>query len=323
MRFDRRLVGFGLFLITVGLVMVAVREGWLPTDTARRSWELWPLILIGVGLSILLRGGPGAAIGGLVLALTFGAMVGGVVATGAFVPFGVCSGERSHGVAFPAASGDLSTAAAVTIEQDCGDMTVATAPGATWHVAGVSGDARGPRVEAGSGDLRVNNRTDTAFAFGGAEAWDVVLPEDPTLDLTVRVNAGQSQIDLGGAHLGRVSVERNAGSLDLDLRHVAALGSFAVDVNAGSATLRLPGSSVAGDLTVNAGSAAICRTTGAGLRIVMDGVAASNDFAAHGLVDSGGAWQTDGYASAAVRIEIRAKVNAGSLSLDPSGPCAG
>jgi hypothetical protein len=43
MRIDRRLVGFGLFLVTVGVVMVAARQGPIPDETAGRVWNLWPL----------------------------------------------------------------------------------------------------------------------------------------------------------------------------------------------------------------------------------------------------------------------------------------
>ena len=91
MLIDRRLVGFGLFLITLGGVMVAVRQGLLGEGVARQAWTLWPVILIGAGLSIVLAGRPGASIGGLVLAVTFGAILGGVAATGVFPRAGVCS----------------------------------------------------------------------------------------------------------------------------------------------------------------------------------------------------------------------------------------
>ena len=45
MQIDRRLVGFGLFLITVGAVMVAGRQGLLAEATAGRAWSPWALIL--------------------------------------------------------------------------------------------------------------------------------------------------------------------------------------------------------------------------------------------------------------------------------------
>ena len=59
MQIDRRLVGFGLFLITVGTVAVAVRQGVLSEEIAGRAWSLWPLILIGIGLSIEANVGDG------------------------------------------------------------------------------------------------------------------------------------------------------------------------------------------------------------------------------------------------------------------------
>jgi len=129
MRIDPRLVGFGLFLITVGSVMVAVREGLVSEDAARQAWTLWPLILVGVGLSIVLAGRPGAAIGGLALALTFGVIIGGIAATGAFPSGGFCGGDAESGTAFADAGGDLSRGASVTITQDCGNLAVGTVAG--------------------------------------------------------------------------------------------------------------------------------------------------------------------------------------------------
>lgn len=148
MQFDRRLVGFGLFLITVGAVMVAVRQGVLAEATAGRAWSLWPMILVGIGLSIALDRRPGAALGGLVLAVTFGAIVGGIASTGSFGFSGICSGESDRGTAFAETSGELADRARITIKQDCGDLTVTTAPGSTWNLSGVASDSRQPRLDA-------------------------------------------------------------------------------------------------------------------------------------------------------------------------------
>src|SRR5947207_894212 len=92
--------------VPVGAVMIAVRQGLVGEDDARKAWTLWPLILVGVGLSIVLAGRPGAAIGGIVLALTFGAMLGGIAATGTFPGAGLCSsGGRDPGTAFAPSRG--------------------------------------------------------------------------------------------------------------------------------------------------------------------------------------------------------------------------
>ena len=323
MRFDRGLIGFGLFLVTVGAVMVAVRQGLISDDLAGRAWSLWPLILIGIGLSIVLAGRPGAAIGGLVLAVTFGAMLGGIAATGSLGFVGLCSGDRDRGTPFADASGDLSSSATVSVRQSCGDLTISTVSGATWSLSGVSTEGRAPRVEGSASSLTVESDEDAPFSLSATSAWDLVLPRDPALALEIEANAGAARITLGGANLTRLDIQRNAGTLEVDLRDVAAIDELAVQLNAGSATLRLPARSLTGTLDVNAGSASICLPAGAGLRVALDSVAASNDFGSHGLVERDGAWETAGYATATIRIALRAEVNAGSLSLDPVRPCAG
>ncbi len=322
MHIDRRLVGFGLFLITVGGVMVAVRQGLLTEDAARQAWTLWPLILVGSGLSIVLAGRPGAAIGGLVLAITFGAMLGGVAATGVFPGAGLCSGGEDDGTAFTEAGGDLGSNARVTIDQDCGDVTIGTVDGSTWSLAGQSRDGRQPDLQRNGDSLKISTRDDGPFDLGGSGDWTVVLPRTTTLELEVEINGGQSRIALDGSHLASVSIEANAGSVELDLREAAALSDATLEVNFGSAILRLPSLTARVELSVNAGSTAICLPPGAGLRVKLDSVAASNDFATHGLVEANGVWQTPGYAAAAVRIDLVADVNAGSLSLDPVRTCS-
>ena len=322
MHIDRRLVGLGLFLITVGGVMVAVRQGLISDADARKAWTLWPLVLVGTGLSIVLAGRPGAVIGGVVLALTFGAIVGGVAATGEFPGAGFCTSGRGQGAAFPATGGDLGASARVTITQDCGDLTIGTVDGSTWSLSGESRDGRSPRIDRGVDTLRITAPDGGPFDLDGSSAWAVVLPRDPAVDLAVKVNGGRSRIALVGANVSDLEINANAGSIDLDLGEVTAVGDTTIDVNFGSATLRLPNATMTATLAVNAGSAAICLPSGTGLRVRLDSAAASNDFAGHGMVETNGVWETPGYASATARIDIRAEVNAGSLTLNPARQCA-
>lgn len=324
MRIDRRLVGFGLFLVTVGVVMVAVRQGLVPDETARRAWNLWPLLLIGTGLSIILAGRPLAALGGLVVAVTFGAIVGAIAATGSFVPIGICGGDRDQGTAFAETSADLAGTARVSIEQACGDLNVSAADGSRWTLRGVSGDGQPPAVSASPGEISITSRSSGMFEIGSSSTWDVALPRSPSIDLSVTASAGEARLELGGAHLAGVTLVRNAGSVRLDLRDVAAIGPLSVTVNAGSATIWLPSLSLTGRLHANAGSVALCLPPGVGLRLATgESVAASNDFEAHGLTRNGDAWETAGYAGAAVKIDLTAEANAASLSLDAPSTCKG
>lgn len=323
MQMDRRLVGFGLFLIAAGGVMVAVRQNLISEDIARDAWTLWPLLLVGSGLSIVLAGRPGSAIGGLVVAVTLGAMLGGVAATGVFPGAGLCSGNGDGGTAFADQGGDLGPEARVTIAQDCGDLTVGTVSGSTWNLSGRSRDGRLPRIDRDGNTLRVRSHDDGPFDFGGTSAWQVVVPRDPALELDVRLNGGEGRLVLAGAHLSALAIDANAGSIDVDLREVATAGNPTLEVNFGSATVHLPNLTTTVRLSVNAGSAALCAPAGAGLRVTLDSVAASNDFKDHGLVQVGSAWETPGYALAEIRLDVRADINAGSVSLDPSRQCAG
>lgn len=324
MRIDRRLVGFGLFLISVGVVMVGVRQGLIPDEMARRALNLWPLILIGTGLSMILAGRPGAAVGGLVVAVTLGAIVGGVAATGSVAGIGICNGDREGGTAFAETGGDLGASVRVTIEQACGDLRVTTVAGSRWALSGVSDDGRQPVADAGPADLHISTPATGPFQIGGGSAWDLALPRTPAIDVEVTVSAGSARLQLGGANLTGLSVVRNAGSVGIDLREVVAIGPLYVEANAGSATVWLPGRSMTGRLQANAGSIALCLPAGAGLRVATgDSVAASNDFAAHGLTRTGETWETPGFPSSAVRIDLTAEANAASISLDSPSTCAG
>ena len=50
MRIDRSLLNWGVFLIALGGIPLAVDQGWLESDIAGDLGQLWPLILVGIGL---------------------------------------------------------------------------------------------------------------------------------------------------------------------------------------------------------------------------------------------------------------------------------
>lgn len=323
MRFDPRLVGFGLFLVVAGGVVLAVRQGLVPAGAIEQVWSLWPLLLVGFGLSMILDKRPGASLGGLVVAVVFGIMAGGAISGGGF-PWGICSGDDADGIAFQPMSGELVAGAEVHLEMACGDLALATTDGGGWLLDGTSEDGRGPRVEQDEGGLRIERDESGGFDIGAApDRWRFALPREPRISLSVAANAGTTELDLTGADLADLGVELNAGSLTVDLADADAVGGLSVEVNAGSATIWLPDAALRADLAVNAGSIAICSPPDVGLRILAnDNVAASIDLGDRGLVRVGDAWQTAGFAEAAVRIEIEADVNAGSVSLDADDRCS-
>ena len=82
MHVRRGYLGWGVFLILAGAVPLAVRSGYLSDDQIGRLWSLWPLILVGIGVGLILSWTRFAFVGGLIVAATFGLMVGGLLSTG-------------------------------------------------------------------------------------------------------------------------------------------------------------------------------------------------------------------------------------------------
>jgi hypothetical protein len=325
MRPNRSLVGWGLFFIAFGGVLLAVRQGVIPADLAGRAWELWPLLLVAAGLSIILSSRPGGSLGGFVAAVCLGVMAGGLVGSGASFPFIGCGGNEG-GTAFTRQSSELPASAQVHIEFRCGELSVDTSSGTSWAIEGVSGDGEPPAIGRHDDGIDVTApESGGVFGFSGArERWDVTLPSEPAIDLDVVLNAGSGRLALRDAHLATVDVVVNAGSLRLDLRDVAAVSSLDGTVNAGSVVVWLPDRPLEGELTVNAGSLSICAPEDVGLRLVTgDNPISSNNFDDEGLVRIDEGWQTPDFATAPIRIALEVEANAGSMSLNPRQTCTG
>ena len=322
MHTDRRLIYLGLFLLVFGGVLLGARQGWIPDDVVASIWQLWPILLIAIGLSIILSGRTGSWLGGIVASVLLGAMAASAIQTGV-VPFVGCGGD-DDGTPFEAQSGQLASSAEVDITFSCGELEVATGSGAGWTLEGTSDEGRVPDVRTTDGGVEIESSERGGFPFGGGgrQHWELTLPTEPELAVGVTLNAGSGQIGLEGARLANVNFTVNAGSLSLDLRDVEEVQGLNGTVNAGSNVTWLPELALDGNLTVNAGSLVICAPEELGLRLTTGtNPISSNDFDRAGLVEVDGGWETPDYDAAQVRTELNVTANAGSISLNPSQPC--
>jgi hypothetical protein len=322
MRVDPRFLNWGLFFILLGGIPLAVDQGWIAADAIAGWWRYWPLILVGIGVGLVLRRTPVHFLGGLIVAATFGLMLGSALAGGVGGRFDLaCTSDRA-GTSFTPSSGSLGPNGAVRLEMSCGDLKVTTTQGPGWTLSGTTPDGRPPRVVAGAGALAISSdRSGIGFfgSGGGAETWDLALPLT-TGDLAATLSAGSARLDLAGARLGGVSLTTNAGSMVVDLGSAAASGLSAT-VNAGSTKVTFPSADLGGSVTVNAGSFEFCVPSGVGLRIESTTVLGSNNFAERGLVQTGSTWTSPSYLLAPIKIDLSATANLGSLELDPEGGC--
>ena len=329
MHVNRGLLGWGVFFIALGAVPLAVRSGALDEATARRAWELWPLLLIGAGLGLALRSTPFASVGNIVVGLAFGLMAGGLVVGGlgsAPVAFCGTTGNTDGGPTGHQASGTLAGGASVDLNVDCGSLTLAAQPGTGWLLSWPATTTREPRViTSTSGKLRVELGAQRGIGIGDPAAhWDMQLPADPTIDVNLSVNAGSAKVALGGAHVSSLSASVNAGDAKIDLSGTSGPTSLTGSANAGTLSIALPepSATLTGSLSANAGSIRICVPAGTPLRIrVGDEPLGSNNFAQRGLTQTGSVWTRGPWDTAVSRIDLTVSANLGSITLDPEDGC--
>jgi len=328
MHIRRGYLGWGVFLILTGAVPLLVRSGYLTDDQVQRLWTLWPLILIGIGVGLVLSRTRFDFLGGLIVAATLGLMAGGFLSLGASTIGGTGCGAEGT-TSFPAQEGTFTAGeASVLVTLNCGTAEIKPASGTTWRVEGKDDKGEGPIVSSDAGSLSVKPRQGDGNPFtflGPRDTWTVSLPTGgPTLGVELRLNAGSSTVDLGGVPVSTVDVTLNAGSTTLDLSEVTAIQGLEGTLNAGSLGVILPNRSMTGTIQANAGAVKLCAPTGAGLRLQTgSSVIASYDYGGQGLIQDGSTWTTPGFETAAVQIELETRANAGSFSLNPTGGCGG
>jgi len=330
MSVDRRLLNWGVFLVLLGGIPLAVAQGWISRDVVTRAWELWPLILIGAGIGLILGATPLRAIGGVIVAGTLGTMLGALLAVG----FGGlslgglgCGGGAGTAPQVLQESGSFDGGTgAVLLTANCASLEVATGAGSAWSIDVLGTADTRPTVERSGDHVEVRSpSSNVVFPLGTQRAsWRAELGTDARYEtLLVTLNAGDASLDLAGATVSDLTFDGNAvGDTRLDLSS-AAVAQLDVTVNAGDVAILLPaGANLQGTVQGNAASVDLCAAAGVGLRLLVeDNITASNNYDEKGLVRTGNAWETAGYADAATRVELRTTGSAVSYTLNPEEGC--
>jgi hypothetical protein len=306
--------------VLLGAIPLAVQAKALDPDLVGHAWQLWPLLIVGGGISLLLHRSRFEPAGGLLVAATVGVIGGGLLAGSGLGGIGFGCGNDA-GRPFASSQGTLG-GGSVDVQFNCGTLAIGTTPGSSWSLSGSSDDGDLPRVDASATRLAIEGRNRSFVGFGARDQWNLLLPQDPTLDVGVVLNAGSGRLELPGAHLGTLRVQGNAGSVAVDLSSAARVTQIDVRVNAGSARVALPSATLTGTLQGNASTIGICVPEGVGISILAkDTIVSSNNFAEQGLTRSGDTWQSANFAAAANRVTLTASANAGTIALNPKDGC--
>lgn len=315
---NRRLLYAGVFLIAAGAVMLIVQGRAVDDELVTQALRLWPIVVIGLGIGLLLRGTRFGVAGGMLAAALPGLLFGGLVMAS---PDLMPECRIAEPARYATRQGTFGGAASVDLRLDCGDITVTMAPGGGWRVETGDHGSAAPVVDFAADRLSVWS-ADQGHRFGshwGGDAFVVTLPTNSTLDLDVEVNAGPGRFDLAGARLDDVRLKANAGDLNVNLTG-ATLVRLSMEVNAAKATVRLPATGdFEADFEVNAADMSVCAPPDLALRIRQDVVLGSTTYS--GLVRNGDGWETPGYSTATSHADVTISVNVGSVDINPEGGC--
>jgi LiaI-LiaF-like transmembrane region len=309
MRIDRGFFGWGVFFIALGAVPLAVDLGWVQADQVRDLWRLWPLILVGIGVGVLLARSQLALVGTLIISLTFGLAIGGLVSGAGSVPFVGCgSGEQAGGPT----SGTLAGSATMDVNWACGGLTVFDQSGSGWQLS-ASGNAE-TAVTASDTNVTVRSAGSFRLTALGERQLTVTLPTDPTIALHLKQGFGDGTITLRSAHLSDLEAKVSFGSGHVEARGATLTGLLDLSFDFGSGDVALPLGNYSGTVKSSFGSLTMCAPASLGVRVTASAGFGSSEFGP-GFTEVNGAWQSSDYGSAQNRADLTVSTSFGSFNM--------
>lgn len=221
-------------LILAGLVALLVNTGQIPAERLEELINLWPLILIVIGLELVLRRTVHGVAGDVAAALIVILAVVGAAAYVAVAP----SPSATHTIDASEQVGGLTEARA---EIDAGAATITIDGGAESQLFQAHIDYAGPkpdvRVDRSEGRLVISQRS--SFPFFQSRKFTMRLSLNPTVAWALEINTGASTttLNLGQAHV--TSLQLNTGASKDDITLGPASTSVPVQVNGGALTVNI------------------------------------------------------------------------------------
>lgn len=319
MRVNRRFLYAGVFLIAVGGVLVAADLGAVDSPRLTDTLRLWPLAIIAVGLSLVLRGTRLSLPLGMLAVGVPGLVLGGALA---IAPrFGVDCGAREAAPNVVTRQGVFEGGAIVSVTAGCGSIGVKTAPGNAWQLVAGNSEGHAPTIGSSARSLTIGQLDDEWWRFleGGRETWDLTLPTSQIDNLSLTTTTSHGEVDLAGARIGRLGITANASDVVLDAS-TAEIAHLSAEVNVGSLAIQLPADSdLGGTLELGGGRLRLCSSPGVGLRVTTTG--SPRQVTVAGLHQSASDWSSPDYVSAHRHTDLRIEAHFGNVEINPIGGC--
>ncbi len=285
-----------LLLILVGVAILLGNVGAISWDRLDRLADLWPLLLVALGVRLVAGSlAPRAApIVTLVVILAAGVAAIAYVAAGPSAGIG----EDTREVSAP-----LGSASAGHLSVEGGAYRVALHAGPTgdrlYRATVTSAGGRPATVENATGSLRVAFPSDGGFLFGGRSrrALDITLSD--RVPWTISLSGGAISVsgDAGGGQVAGVEVSGGASSVDLRLPRPH--GTVLVTVGGGASRLTLR------------------RPSGTEVRATVRGGASSVEVDGHRVASVSGdaGYTTSGWSAAGDRFDVTVEGGASTVTV--------
>ena len=178
MNFNRSRLNWGVFFIVLGAIPLLVNAGVIDRAAAGELASLWPLALIALGIGLILRFGPAHDLGGVIVAGTFGLILGSLIAGGAATRGAARLHRRPRSGGTPVtASGTFETGGRLNAQLSCVDLTLDSQAGNGWSVSAGADGNRQPIIEPSPGVVRLRSEPERFFGPGPRLPWHITLPE--------------------------------------------------------------------------------------------------------------------------------------------------
>lgn len=218
-------------LIGIGILFLLNNMGLIQVNFWRLASTLWPVVLIGIGLDMLIgRRSTGGSLLALLLTALF--LVGGAL----FVGVGPATISRGEATEIRYAPGSV-TEADIRISTSTGRLTVGTLADAGVLVAGTVRLAGNEEVreesseEDGKALYRLSSEGVGAVGVAGNESlWDLHINGEVPTNLDINTGAGEAELNLERARLTGLNVDLGIGATTITLPRS---GTFSGEISGG------------------------------------------------------------------------------------------
>ena len=266
-------LAFPLVLIALGAVFLLANAGYLNGISWQDLAALWPVVLVLFGVDLLLR--PRSVTAALIAEVAIIAASLIYVAAAPPLPFGASAVNTGAFVSEQTVAREDASQLSLILGYGAGKLSVKGGAADLVTVKSTHEDIELQRSvrAASSASVDVRSVTPQFLVVGAQRAWDVTVPSDIPVAMTLNLGAGDFRLDLSTVRVTTATINNGASNLELMLPVPRGNVPITISTGASSVVLQVPAgvqyevrvtgalNSVTGDQTSSGYAAASDRLT--------------------------------------------------------------